>query len=85
MPEEKHYTHDFDLRFSIQSDHEDPDDIDPEELRQACQDRVSRLVMEELREAFSHVETISNWIDASFLHRATWRRIACNWFIEEEE
>lgn len=51
------FRHDFDLMFALRSEHEDPDDIPPEELRRAALARINSLQPDELREAFGHVET----------------------------
>ena len=52
------YLHDFDLMFSVTSEHEDPDDIDLTVLLEACSKRLFSLRKEEIREAFGHVSTV---------------------------
>lgn len=49
------FIHDFDLTFSVTSNKEDPDDIDPTVLLEACKKRLSSLKKDEIREAFGHV------------------------------
>ena len=55
---EMKYIHDFDLMFSVTSEHEDPDEIDPTVLLEACSKRLFSLRREEVRDAFEHVSTV---------------------------
>jgi len=60
-PEDKddeHYTHDFELIFSVQSGCENPDDIDRDDLVLACQDRITSLKPGEYSDTFCHLYSV---------------------------
>ena len=52
------HTHYFDFMFSVESSHDDPDDVSADDLRHALQKRLDSLGDLEIKEACGCVETV---------------------------